>query len=102
MTGQVPLSDPDTERAQFPSLAAMKAASTGSVLRRHNGTGDTAQGSREAMTESPESEKPEASRSPTARPSPAPPLPEHAAEDMRTEPDNNASEVPHSPRTLAA
>ena len=90
MAAQVPLSDPGAARAEFPTLAAMQARSTGSVLRQHNGPGNTTPGTVEAMTEGHESEKPQATPSPTARPSPATSPPGPAAEDMHTEPDNNA------------
>ena len=53
LTAQAPLSDPGTACAKFPTLAVMQARSTGSVLRQHEGTGNTAQGTIEAMTESP-------------------------------------------------
>ena len=99
MTAQVPLSNPNTECAKFPTLAAMQARFAGSVLRHQNGTSSTAQGTGEGMTESPESEKTETTPSPTARLSPAPHRPE---EDMHTEPDNNASGDTPSPGPLAA
>ena len=102
MTTQVPLSNPDTEHAEFPTLAAMQARSTGSVLHQHDKTGDTGQGTGPAMTENPESKKPEAIPSPTSRPSPAPARPRPAAEQMHTEPDNSASGDTPSPGIPAA
>ena len=43
MTTSTPPSVPDTDRAEFPTLAVMPAQSSGSAQRQHNRGGETEQ-----------------------------------------------------------
>ena len=53
MTTQAPPSGPNTERAELPTLATMRAQSTGKAARQHSRTGATEQDTDEAMTKNP-------------------------------------------------
>ena len=89
LASQVPLSDPDAARAEFPTLAVMQARSADSVLCQQDRPGDATPGSNGAATERQHSAMPEASSLPTTHPSPAPSRPGPAAEHMHTERDKN-------------
>ena len=102
MTTQATPRRPNTEHADFPTLAAMRARSMDKVQHQQSSTGGAEQGTDEGMTESLEPGKTEAAPPPATRASRTPPRLRHTMEDIHAGPDSNASDGAPSLGTLAA